>query len=59
MSKRALQAEIQDQIETLERVVDNINEGNIGFSEAGDYLHTAGYDIISLLERASDALGEE
>jgi len=59
MSKRALQAEIQDMVETLERVVDNINEGNIGFSEAGDYLHGAGYDIISLLERASDALGEE
>jgi len=43
---------IDDMIETIERVVDNIEEGNISFSEAGDFLHGSGDSIVSILQEA-------
>jgi fatty acid/phospholipid biosynthesis enzyme len=37
-------------IETLERILEQMEEGNIGFAEAGDWLHGNVDVIISELE---------
>lgn len=37
-------------IETIERILEQMEEGNIGFAEAGDWLHGMGDEIISELE---------
>lgn len=50
---------INSRIETLERVVDGLNEGDRTFSEAGDWLHNCGDWIVSALEDARDRIEEE
>lgn len=49
-----LHRRIEREIESLERVIKLVEDGEIGFSEAGDWLHNNGDDILSVLEEAKD-----
>ncbi|MGF9711669.1 hypothetical protein [Paenibacillus naphthalenovorans] len=46
-------------IERLSRKIEQINEGDIGFSEAGDWLHNCGDLVVSALEEARDYITKE
>jgi hypothetical protein len=49
-----LHRRIEREIESLERVIKLVEDGEIGFAEAGDWLHNNGDDILSVLEEAKD-----
>ena len=47
---------VENAIERLERMINKIDNGDIGFSEAGDWLHNYGDTIISALDRALEII---
>lgn len=52
MDKEKAIYEIKDAIETLGRKMERLYDGDIGFSEAGDWLHNYGGGIVSAMEYA-------
>ena len=52
MSSRVLELQLEYTIERLESRVEAIENGDIGFSEAGDYLHNHGHEIVLVLKEA-------
>lgn len=50
---------IDGAIERLNRKIEQINDGEIGFSEAGDWLHNCGDDIVTALEKARGYIEKE
>ncbi|MCY9760380.1 hypothetical protein M5X06_12705 [Paenibacillus alvei] len=52
MDKEKAICELKDAIETLGRKIERLNDGDIGFSEAGDWLHNWGGSIVSAMESA-------
>lgn len=52
MDKEKAIHELKDAIETLGRKMERINDGDIGFSEAGDWLHNWGDGIVSAMKYA-------
>lgn len=52
MDKKKVLAKLNEAIEDLIGKIEQINEGDIDFSEAGDWLHNWGYDIVSAMEGA-------
>ncbi|WP_339811199.1 hypothetical protein MKY63_00870 [Paenibacillus sp. FSL R7-0189] len=51
-------AEVDSAIERLARVLTRIDSGDYGFSEAGDWLHNCGDDIVGALESALEYVKE-
>ncbi|RAU96809.1 hypothetical protein [Paenibacillus sp. YN15] len=51
-------AEVKRAIERLDSVISRIDNGDMGFSEAGDWLHNCGDTVVSALESALDAIKE-
>lgn len=47
---------VENAIERLERMINKIDNGDIGFSEAGDWLHNYGDSILSALDRALEII---
>lgn len=58
MSKNSVVGNLEKTIESVEQMITRIGEGDIGFSEAGDWLHNCGDDILSALENALDYIKE-
>lgn len=57
-NKTKVIAQVEDAIERLDSKITQINDGNIGFSEAGDWLHNCGDTVVGALESALTILKE-
>ena len=53
-----LVTQIDEAIEELSGVIERIDNGDITFSEAGDWIHNWGEDIVSVLDKARKYITE-